>query len=142
MKFLQDNYFRRGILFKRFSSLFIRHPVLISLSFVFIIVFCVFGYIFHWAFYNIDRIEPGKIISEKTSPSGAYTVRTYLNNGGATVDYAVLGVLYSNKSNDSKNIYWQYEETAGVINWVDKDTVTINGQKINIPHGKYDYRHP
>jgi Family of unknown function (DUF5412) len=129
-------------LFKRVSSLFIRHPVLISLSFVFVVVFCVFGYIFHWAFYNIERIEPGELIFEKTSPSGTYTVRTYLNNGGATVNYAVLGVLYSNEKNDSKNIYWQYEESAGIIKWVDEDTVKINGEKINIPGGKYDYRHP
>ncbi|MGG1629523.1 DUF5412 family protein [Rossellomorea sp. NRS-1567] len=130
-------------MFRRFSSLFMRHPVMISLSFVFIIVFCVFGYIFHWAFYNIERIEPGELISEKTSPNGAYTVKTYLNNGGATVDYAVLGVLYSNnKNNNSKNIYWQYEETTGMINWIDEDTVKINGQKISVPDGKYDYRHP
>ncbi|MGD7057391.1 DUF5412 family protein [Rossellomorea aquimaris] len=129
-------------MFRRFSSLFMRHPVIISLSCVFIIVFCVFGYIFHWAFYNIERIEPGELISEKTSPNGAYTVKTYLNNGGATVDYAILGVLYSNKNNDSKNIYWQYEEPTGMINWINEDTVKINGQKINVPDGKYDYRHP
>ena len=127
----------------RISSMFKRHPVLLSLSFAFIMIFCVFGYLFHWAFYNIERIEPGELISEKTSPSGEYTVRTYLNNGGATVSYAVLGVLSSNeKNNDSKHIYWQYEETAGEIHWIDEDTVNINGQKINVPGGKYDYRHP
>ncbi|PRX67208.1 hypothetical protein B0G93_13117 [Bacillus sp. V-88] len=127
----------------RMSSMFKRHPVLLSLSFAFIMIFCVFGYLFHWAFYNIERIEPGELISEKTSPSGEYTVRTYLNNGGATVSYAVLGVLFSNeKNNDSKHIYWQYEETAGEIHWIDEDTVNINGQKINVPGGKYDYRHP
>jgi Family of unknown function (DUF5412) len=128
---------------RRLLSFFKRHPVLLSLSFVFIMVFCVFGYIVHWAFYNIERIEPGELISEKTSPSGEYTVRTYLNNGGATVNYAVLGVLFSNEKNDdSKHIYWQYEETAGEIKWIDEDTVTINGQNINVPDGKYDYRHP
>lgn len=59
------------------------------------------------------------------------------------MDYAVLGVLYSNKkNNNSKNIYWQYEMTTGIINWIDEDTVKINGQKINFPDGKYDYRHP
>lgn len=128
---------------RRLSSFFKRHPVLLSLSIVFMLVFCVFGYIVHWAFYNIERIEPGELISEKSSPSGEYTVKTYLNNGGATVNYAVLGVLFSNEKNDdSKHIYWQYEETAGEINWIDEDTVTINGQKINVPDGKYDYRHP
>ncbi|WP_406687808.1 DUF5412 family protein [Rossellomorea vietnamensis] len=128
---------------RRLSSFFKRHPVLLSLSIVFMLVVCVFGYIVHWALYNIERIEPGELISEKTSPSGEYTVKTYLNNGGATVNYAVLGVLFSNEKNDdSKHIYWQYEETAGEINWIDKDTVTINGQKINVPDGKYDYRHP
>jgi hypothetical protein len=129
-------------LIKRFSSLILKHPVIISLSIVFLIVFSVFGYIFHWAFYNTEKIEPGEFISEETSPGGSYTVKTYLNNAGATVDYAVLGVLYFNKEDkDSKNIYWQYEETYGKINWLDDDTVNVNGIEINVPDEKYDYRH-
>ncbi|MCP3740169.1 DUF5412 domain-containing protein [Rossellomorea sp. BNER] len=95
----------------------------------------------HWAFYDIDRIQQGEFLSEETSPDGKYTVKTYLNNGGATVNYAVLGVLFfNNEDKSSKNIYWQYEKGSSTIVWEDKDTVIINKKKIDVPYGKYDYR--
>jgi hypothetical protein len=80
-------------------------------------------------------------LSEETSPDGKYTVKTYLNNGGATVNYAVLGVLFFNNEDKSpKNIYWQYEKGSSTIVWEDKDTVIINKKIIDVPNGEYDYR--
>jgi hypothetical protein len=102
---------------------------------------CGLAYLYYWAFYDIGRIKPGELITKETSPDGSYTVGTYLNNGGATVDYSVLGVLYfNNEERDKKNIYWQYEEQKGEIVWEDNNTVIINGIKIDVPNDEYDYR--
>ncbi|PPA71659.1 DUF5412 family protein [Jeotgalibacillus proteolyticus] len=100
-------------------------------------------FLIHWAFFSIERIEPGELIAQEQSPDGRYTVKTYLNNGGATVSYSVLGVLEFNEQNKKpKNIYWQYKTEEGVILWKDDTTVQINGVLIEVPNGKYDYRHP
>lgn len=125
------------------SSFIKKHPI-ISLLLLFVVIYLIiFIYIFYWAFYDTDKIKQGEFISEEISPTGKYTVRTYLNNGGATVDFAVLGVLFFNEeTKDPKNIYWQYEETEGKIIWEDDNTVVINGVRIKVPNGKYDYRHP
>ncbi len=91
--------------------------------------------------FDIQRFKPGEFITEETSPNGDYTVKTFLNSGGATVDWSVLGVLYfNNNDNEPKNIYFQYEEVDGIIEWVDNDTVRINDQTIEVPDGFYDYR--
>ncbi|KMK95309.1 hypothetical protein VL03_10700 [Rossellomorea marisflavi] len=95
----------------------------------------------HWSLFDIDRLEPGELITEETSPDGRYTVQTFRNNGGATVDYAVLGVLtFNEKDRGVKNIYWQYHEEEGKVSWVDDDTVQINDQVLHVPDEVYDYR--
>lgn len=58
-----------------------------------VIIVCVMGYGIYWAFYDIQRIDGQEYITESTSPNGKYTIITYLNNGGATTGYAVLGTL-------------------------------------------------
>lgn len=103
------------------------------------ITFLSFGV--YWAFYDIQRIEGQEIIQEVSSPNGTYTVTAYLNNGGATTDYAVLCSVKSNTQNKEKNIYWQYHcEDADII-WEDEDTVQINGVTLNVKKDTYDYRH-
>ena len=95
----------------------------------------------YWAFYDIQRIEGQEIIQEVSSPNGTYIVTAYLNNGGATTDYAVLCSVKSNNQNKEKNIYWQYHcEDADII-WEDEDTVQINGVTLNVKKDTYDYRH-
>lgn len=43
------------------------------------------------------------------------------------------------KKQQSKNIYWNEEETAE-IEWLDDDTVTINGRVLHVPTDTYDFR--
>ena len=119
------------------------HPVISTILIAMAVFASLLVFIVQWAFYNIDRIEPGELLTEEVSPDGKYTVKTYLNNGGATVNYAVLGVLHFNDSKKKpKNIYWQYEMEDGAVYWEDGDTVVINGTSIEVPNGKYDYRRP
>lgn len=128
---------------KSIKSFPAKHPIWSALLLFMMIYASLLIFIIDWAFYDIDRIDPGGFLTEEVSPDGEYTVKTYLNNGGATVDYAVLGVLYFNDSKKKpRNIYWQYETEQGEIHWQDADTVVINGVSIEVPKGKYDYRHP
>ncbi|MGL5693095.1 MAG: DUF5412 family protein [Peptostreptococcaceae bacterium] len=87
------------------------------------------------------KLPKGEYITESTSPNGDYTVKTYLCNGGATVDLAVRGELIVNsKFKKKRNIYWQYRSNESNIAWKDNETVVINGIEIYLPNGKYDYR--
>lgn len=80
-------------------------------------------------------------MTEAISPNGDYTVRAYLSNSGATVAFAVRGeVVYHNKRNKTKNIYWAYREEQAEIIWLDDHTVSINGVELNVKKDVYDWR--
>lgn len=98
------------------------------------------AYAFNWAFFDIQRINGQEYLGESTSPNGAYTVTAYLNNGGATVDYAVLGRLKNNRNGKMKNIYWQYHCEKAEMEWVTDETFKINDQQLNVKNEIYDYR--
>lgn len=110
---------------------------------IFIIVFIIIGgvsYIINWAFFDIQRINGQEYLDESTSPNGTYTVTAYLNNGGATTNYAVLGTLKNNKNGKSKNIYWQYRCEKAEMEWLNDETIKINGIELNVKSEIYDYR--
>lgn len=110
---------------------------------IFIIVFIIIGgvsYIINWAFFDIQRINGQEYLDESTSPNGTYTVTAYLNNGGATTSYAVLGTLKNNKNGKSKNIYWQYRCEKAEMEWLNDETIKINGIELNVKNETYDYR--
>lgn len=102
-------------------------------------VFLLYG--IHWAFFCMGRLPKGEFISQLTSPNGAYTVKAYRANGGATTSYAVRGELnYNNKKKKPRNIYWNYREDKATIEWVDNNTVIINGHKLVMPKERFDFR--
>ena len=113
-------------------------PILIVLA----AILCFAGIIAYGFYdfgYDLDAIKPGEKICESMSPGGKYTLTGYLNNGGATTDYAVLCQLDDGKH--KKNIYWQYHFTGCDISWVDEDTVIINGVRLeDVETDTYDYR--
>lgn len=95
----------------------------------------------YWSFYDISRLETGELITEVTSPTGEYTLKAYLVNGGATVSYAVRGELnYNMKNKNPKNIYWDYPIDEAIITWIDDEIVVINGHTIHVLNEKYDFR--
>ena len=98
------------------------------------------AYAYNWAFLDIQRINGQEYLNESTSPNGAYTVTAYLNNGGATVDYAVLGRLKNNRNGKTKNIYWQYHCEKAEMEWVNDEMLKINDQQLNVKNEIYDYR--
>ena len=108
-----------------------------------IIIFIIVGWIYYvinWAFFDIQIINGQEYLNESTSPNGTYTVTAYLNNGGATTSYAVLGTLKNNKNGKSKNIYWQYRCEKAEMEWLNDDTIKINGIELNVKSEIYDYR--
>jgi hypothetical protein len=110
---------------------------------IFIIIAIMIGgitYAINWSFFNIQRINGQKYLTESTSPNGTYTVTAYLNNGGATTGYAVLGTLKNNKNGKNKNIYWQYRCEKAEMEWLNDETIKINGIELNVKNEIYDYR--
>jgi len=59
----------------------------------------------------------GKLVEEKTSPDGSYSVKAYVSiSESMTVDDCILGRLFYNKSiKIPKNIYWSYHESEATI---------------------------
>lgn len=108
---------------------------------VVLLIVSLLGYGIYWAFYDIQRLEGQEIIQEVSSPNGTYTVTAYLNSGGATTDYAVLCSVKSNNRRKEKNIYWKYHCEDVSIQWLDDETVKIDGVELNVRKDTYDYRH-
>ncbi len=109
--------------------------IVLTLIFVFVFTSC-----------SREKIEPlqeikgQELISESVSSDNVYTIKAYRNNGGSTVDWAVLCTLTDNKTNKTKNIYWKYREKDAIIEWIDNDTVKINNVNLNVPDDTYDWR--
>ncbi len=90
--------------------------------------------------FGIQGIKGQEFLSESTSPDGRYTVTAYLNSGGATTAWAVLCTVEDNKTSWDRNIYWNYRCSTAEIEWVDEDTVIINGVELDVREDEYDWR--
>lgn len=113
---------------------------IIIISIIIAIVFTGIKYGIYRASYDIQKINGQQYITESTSPDGKYTVTAYLNNGGATTSYAVLGTLKNNSNNKTKNIYWQYRCEKVDMEWISDDTIKINGTQLQVENEIYDFR--
>lgn len=75
------------------------------------------------------------------SPNDDYTVKAYVSKSGATVADAVrVEVIYHQKKDKTKNIYWGYRESKADIIWIDNDIVSINGVELDVRKEVYDFR--
>lgn len=86
--------------------------------------------------FGIDTCSKDLIESVK-SPNGEYTIKTYLRNCGATVDFEVAADL-CDKNDKCKNIYSGYHESVSFVYWIDDDNVFINQKTLNIHKDKYN----
>ncbi|MEG6511738.1 DUF5412 domain-containing protein [Desulforamulus ruminis] len=99
------------------------------------------AYGIYWAFFDMNHLPKQELLTAVDSPDGAYTVKAYLSNGGATTAYAVLGELHFNKVNKKpKPIYFNYREEHAKVEWIGPDTVVINGHTLHVPDQTFDYR--
>lgn len=113
---------------------------LLIASIIITILFGGVAYLINWAFFDIQRIEGQEYLDELTSPNGTYSVTAYLNNGGATTDYAVLVRLKNNRNGKMKNIYWEYHCTKAEMEWVSDEIIRINNVELNVKNEIYDFR--
>lgn len=97
----------------------------------FIIIFIGITFIF-----GVDTCSKDLIESVK-SPNGEYTIKTYLRNCGATVDFEVVADL-CDKNDKCKKIYSGYHESVSFVYWIDNDNVFINQKTLNIHKDKYN----
>ncbi len=103
---------------------------------------CLLGYGIYWAFFDMNRLPTGEYLTEETSPDNNYTLKVYLVNEGATTDFVIRGeLIFNNRNNKSKNIYWNYHEETADIKWLDNKTVVINGHTLQVPKDTFDFRH-
>lgn len=116
-----------------------RKQYIIIMSIIAIIVGGI-AYGINWAFFDIQRINGQEYLTESTSPNGTYTVTAYLNNSGATTSYSVLVTLNNNNTGKTKNIYWKSHCEKADIEWLNDETIKINGIQLNIENEVYDYR--
>lgn len=113
---------------------------LIIISIIIVTMVGAIAYAINWAFFDIQRIDGQKYITESNSTNKTYTVTAYLNNSGATTDYAVLCTLKNNNNGKTKNIYWQYRCEKADMEWLNDETIKINGKELNVKNEIYDYR--
>ena len=107
-----------------------------------IVVITLLGvYGIYWSFFDIQRLKGQEVLSSISSPNLKYTITAYLNNGGATTDYAVLCSVTDNATGKEKNIYWNYHCSTAYITWIDEDTAVINGVELDVWKDIFDYRH-
>ncbi len=83
-----------------------------------------------------------EIIATSTSPDETYKLEAYIVNGGATTDYSIKVYLLNESSLSGKKlIYNKYHDYNADIQWLDNDTVSINGVVLDLSKGEtYDWR--
>lgn len=111
--------------------------------FVLLIGFLLFSLfmIINYLFFNINRVPEGELLAEELSPTGEYTVLTYVSNAHSTVAPAVRGeVIYHEKNREKRNLYWAYRMEEGEIDWITEHIVSINGMELDVRSDTYDFR--
>ncbi len=86
---------------------------------------------------NPQHIKGQDVIATYPSPNGTYILTTYLNNGGMTTSFSVLGRVQNTKTNQSRNIYWKYHCTVSSVEWLNDTTVVLNDVTLDVEKDMY-----
>ena len=94
----------------------------------------------YWYFFaSMLHLPSGEKIESCASPYSGAVLEVYRVRGSATVDDAIRAcVVFENGK--QKNIYWNYHESEADVQWLDGETVQINGNTLNIHHDVFDFR--
>lgn len=104
-----------------------------------ILVLSTIIYLIFFSRLRMLNLPKGEYIESVVSPDGYYTLKSYRYGGKAIMDDWSLRVeLVNNKTNKTINIYYKYHENESNIKWIDKQTVKINNNVLNI-HKDYIY---
>ena len=101
-----------------------------------VVTLCIAAY---WYFFvDMSHLPTGTLVASYPSPGGAHTVNVYLWEGSATTACAIRVEVVTGFI--VRNIYWQYDETKCVCEWLSDDTVCINDRVLNVFTDAYDWR--
>lgn len=109
----------------------------IMLVIVIIAVIIMYG-LYHFC-YDMNSLLKGEFLESIESPTGKYTINSYLSKNSLSAD-AIRVELINNKTSKRKNIYWGYNESLAYMEWIDENTVEINEHVLNIHKDIYDWR--
>ncbi|WP_422762755.1 DUF5412 domain-containing protein [Priestia endophytica] len=108
---------------------------------VFLILFGGLSGCVYLTFFSLQSVPKGELIRKVESPNGEYVVKTYFHYGGSLSSDAVRGELVNVQTNSKRNIYWNYPDVDPYVVWIDKDTIKIGNQTLNVEEGEtYDWR--
>jgi hypothetical protein len=110
----------------------------VGLGYIFLIL--LFIVIFNSLQQDMNSLPKGELVEEVPSPSKQSAIRMYLvSEGGATSRHQMRGeVVYENR--ERKNIYFNYDEERTNVDWINEETVSINGERINIEEDVYFWK--
>lgn len=112
---------------------------IIVLSFA-VILGLIGGFIWYKG-YCMRCLPEGELLNESKSFNGEYAIQTYIYWGSlATSDPSIRGELIWDNGKRSKNIYWNPGESEAQVNWIDNNTVEINGHQMKLPNQVFDGR--
>ena len=107
---------------------------------IFILLF-VLSYIIYIILYDdFNKLPKGIYIRSIVSPDENYKLNIYKISEGMTMDWFMRVELENMKTNEKKNLYYDYHLKDRNIKWIDNDYVKINGMKLNVFKDKYDFR--
>lgn len=101
-----------------------------------VIVFLIYIYIVFFSRFRMYYLPTGEYLKSLESPNSAYTLKAYRYSGGATVDWSLRVEVVNNSNNKKYNIYYRYHDYDAEMEWLDDNTVKINGKSLNI-HKEY-----
>ncbi|KGR76187.1 DUF5412 domain-containing protein [Ureibacillus sinduriensis] len=113
----------------------VKISLIISFLFMGVIVYGVY-----WAFFDMNRLPTGEYLTEETSPDGKYTLKAYVSSPSLSADAVRGEIVFNERNGKTKNIYWNYRESTAKIEWLNNNTVVINGYTLEVPNEKFDFR--
>ncbi|WP_226035273.1 DUF5412 family protein [Aquibacillus saliphilus] len=106
---------------------------------LFLVSFSISLILFYNQYFNLDYLPAGELNASFASLDSRYEIETYHFNGIYGMNSKA--VLVELETGDSKTIYFNWYDYDPMVEWVNKDTVKIGRETLNIHDGSYDYRH-
>ncbi len=104
-----------------------------------VLLVAVSSLLYYHYFVSMRSLPEGTLIATYKESECDSEINIYRCSAGATVDCSIRGEVVF-KDSKKKNIYWSYHESDADVEWLDSETVTINGRVLNVHHDKYDFR--
>ncbi len=89
--------------------------------------------------YFMNSVADGQYIGSSVSPGKTAKINVYLVSP-ALSDDAVRCECEFIDSGRRRNVYYEYHRSDVSVEWVDEQTVIINGKELNVEGDLYDWR--